>query len=101
HDDDSREIAADDGARAQSARGAAGDVADDLDYHLQRGADGDREEEHAKEIARDEAADPGADDRRRTGDDRKHSKAGETDPLTACDRSCDAEPLRDVVHHES
>ena len=77
------------------------DVAADLDDDLQRRARGDGEEEHAQQVAREKAADPGASDGGRARNQRECREPSERHALALGDRRGDPEPLGDVVNHEA
>src|SRR6266566_9585017 len=87
--------------RAETAGRAARDVAADLDDDLKCRAHGEREEEHAQEIASEEAADPPAQNRRPAGDEREYGEPRAAHGRSACNRCSDAESFGDVVDHEA
>ena len=68
---DAGEEAADRVAGGKPARGPPGHEPAHLDHDLERGADGEAEEQHADDVVGEEAADPGAEDRRGPGDQRR------------------------------
>src|SRR6187549_203750 len=90
-------------ARDQRATGGPGQVTSDLDNHLEGRSGCPGEEENAEEVGGEVTADPGADDRRASGDQGKDGQAGDSDRGAALlgDRRGDAEPLRDVMDHEA
>ena len=71
HDRDPGEEAADRVAGAEPGRVAARDVTGDLGDDLEGGAGSRAEEERSEDVVRGEAAEPRAEDRRRTGDQRQ------------------------------
>ncbi len=91
---------------AQPERNPAGSrrkhVAADLDDDLERGSRSGPEEEHRQDVVRDEAADPGAEDRRPAGDEgqQREPRPGQRHTLVGRRRG-DPESLRDVVNHEA
>jgi hypothetical protein len=100
HDDDAGEEAAEHMRRAEPARRAPRDVPPDLDDDLERGAGRGGEEDDAEQIARHEAAEPGAEDRRRTRQQDEHGQPSPGDAASLRQRRGDPEPLGDVVDHE-
>src|SRR5262249_28180863 len=66
-----------------------------------RRSDRQREEEHAAHVRRQEAADPGTDDCRRTGDRRERRQASDAHACPRGDRRRDPETFGQVVHHEA
>src|SRR5215208_4034498 len=101
HDDDPGEEAAEHVRRGEPAGRAAGDVAPDLDDDLERRTRSGCEEHDAEEVARDEAAEPGAEDRGRTGHQRERGQPLPPHRAPLCERRGDPEPLGDVVDHEA
>ena len=77
-------------------------VADDLGDDLERGACGGAEEEDREHVVREEAARPGAEDRRAARDHRQGSKPCERRRRSLLGRRRrDPETLGDVVDHEA
>src|SRR5512132_2073925 len=100
HRRDAGEVAADRPPRPEPARRGARDVPADLDDHLQRRTRRECEEERRQHVVRRVAADPGAEDRRRAGDEGQSGQLRDRHPGTRRRRR-DPEPLGDVVHHEA
>ena len=101
HDGDAGEVAAEHVARVEPAGRPPRDIAADLDDDLERRTRSAGEEEDAEDVVRHEAADPGAGDRRRAGDQRKHGESSERDLPSLGDRRRDPEALGHVVDHEA
>src|SRR5215211_7987012 len=101
HDADPREEAAQYVRRTQSAGRAPRHVAADLDDDLERRPCRRSEEDDAEQVARDEASEPGAEDRGRAGDERQHGEPLPRHAAALGQRRRDPEPFSDVVDHEA